>query len=113
MPLYRVKGNDNIDGRPREMIIDAPDPESAKQAARAAQIWSPRIEPVGPSEYIPPSEIVRSDAPPPPGSSGPRTDHLRERPILTIALGVFLGMTMFFLCITFVSCAVGGRVYIG
>lgn len=92
MAIYRAKGNDNADATPREILIDAPDAKSARIAAQRANIWSPRVSLIQVGEQFDPNEVIVFDPSPPRDG---RVDLMKERPILTIALGVCLGMSMY------------------
>lgn len=92
MAIYRAKGTDTNDAKPREILVDAPDLKSARKAAQRANIWSPRLTEIMPGETYDASEVVVFDPDPP---REPMSDMLRERPVWTIALGVFCGMTMY------------------
>jgi hypothetical protein len=91
-------------------VVEAPDAKAARESARRARIWSPQVAEIGPDEPIVESEVIVYD---PHAVRESRSDMLRERPVITIALGVFLGMVMFFICLSIVSCVTGGRAYIG
>jgi hypothetical protein len=84
-------------------VVEADDAAGARQAARAAGVWSPTISAVGADERVEPGEIVRNQ-PERTGSSS----MLFERPILTIAAGVFLGMLAFSLVWMAVGAVIGG-----
>lgn len=74
------------------MVVDAPDTESARIMSERANMLSPRISLVQPTEQVDRATIMVFDPAIPPK---PGRDMLRERPVITIALGVFLGLLMF------------------
>ncbi|MCC5787648.1 MAG: hypothetical protein JJU33_13225 [Phycisphaerales bacterium] len=83
MPLYRVTGIHASSHRDSELYIDAASPEVAINTARRRSLLSPAIEAVEGGIAPPGSAVIVKTRDP--------ATALRERPIRTIAYGVFFG----------------------
>jgi hypothetical protein len=103
VPLFRVGVSNAMTGRAGEIMVEAFDRGEARNIAASRGYRSTSVEPMGDTETADVSDVIRKPAPieriPPEGGVT----------VMKIALGVFLGLTMF----TFISCVGGGRVYIG
>ncbi len=83
MPLYRVRGIHASSHRDSELYVDAASPDVALNTARRRSILSASVEPVEGGIAPPGSAVIVKPA----ASAFP----LRDRPIRTIAWGVFFG----------------------
>lgn len=107
MPLYRVSITNAVSGQPGEVLIEASDAAEARNIAASRGHRSASISSVADTEPVDQTKVIRR---PEPFEPVPQPQQVT---VLKIALGVFFGMTMFFLCIAFVGCAFGGNFYIG
>lgn len=107
MPIYRVSITNAATGTPGEILVEAEGRAEARNIAASRGYRSTTISVVGEDEPVDDAALVRKAErfQPVPSKQGVT--------VIQIALGVFLGLTMFFICLAVVSCVAGGRVYIG
>lgn len=107
MPIFRVAITNAVTGEPGEILVEAAGAAEARNIAASRGYRSTSISVVDDAEPLDAAEVVR------------KPERLEPIPtqqgvtVLKIALGVFLGLLMFFVCVAFVSCLAGGRIYIG
>lgn len=107
MPTFRVAVTNAVTGEPGEILVEATGAAEARNIAASRGYRSTSISVVADAEPVDAAEVIR------------RPERFEPIPtqqgvtVLKIALGVFLGLTMFFVCLSIVSCVAGGRVYIG
>lgn len=107
MPTYRVSIANAASGEPAEILIEAPSAAEARNIAASRGHRSTSISVVADTDPVDRSQVIRK---PERVESAPAFQQIT---VFKIAWGVFLGLMMFFVCIAFVSCLAGGRVYIG
>lgn len=107
MPTFRVAITNAVTGEPGEILVEAAGAAEARNIAASHGYRSTSISVVGDAEPVVADEVIR------------KPERLQPLPapggvtVFKIAWGVFLGLMMFFVCVAFVSCLAGGRVYIG
>lgn len=108
MPFFRVQVENAMTGRPGDIVVEASDASEARNIAAGRGYRTSSVISVESPDAVDASQVIRKrhlEEPPPIARTGPT--------VIQIAMGVFLGLTMFTICVAIVSCAAGGQFTIG
>ena len=93
--MFRVTGRDGMTGEARRLYVRAADAETAAAFARRRRVPDAEATPVDEGEAPEGAPVLNADAGPAPFAL--EDSPLLRRPVMSIALGIFLGLVLFWL----------------